>query len=117
MDICSPKDGFVVKIWPKEGDSVEFNLPILQMDSEDEDKALERLKYIEAARKIRSAQYTGAQLKLLQDSAKLAIDKATATLETNNRANQEAEEQYHLGRVTLIGALLAKQNYELLISS
>jgi multidrug efflux pump subunit AcrA (membrane-fusion protein) len=76
MDICSPKDGFVVKLFVGDGDQVTKGSPLIQMDSDHEDRHLESLATADSIREIRAAQFQGDQLKLLRDMAQLNVDLA-----------------------------------------
>jgi len=95
MDICSPKNGFVLKIYVKVKDLVSVSpaMPFLDMDTEAEDKALAHLDLMDATRAANAAQYTGDQLQLLQDLAKAAVDLATAKQTPFPRALVEAKDQ------------------------
>lgn len=77
MDICAPKDGFVVKLFVRDHDQVQIGKPLLTMDSEAEDRSAEHMQKMESAREIWQAQYTGPQLDLLREIAKLAVDLAS----------------------------------------
>jgi multidrug resistance efflux pump len=78
MEICSPKDGFVVSLLVKDGQPVKSGELLLQLDSAQEDRHLERVQTAESVRAIRAAQYTGPQLEVLRSIAQAAIDIATA---------------------------------------
>jgi pyruvate/2-oxoglutarate dehydrogenase complex dihydrolipoamide acyltransferase (E2) component len=81
MDVCSPKDGFVIKLLVNQGQQVSYGAQLLQMDVDHEDRALARLRLLERARQIRSSQYQGEQLALVRKVAELAVNTAEANRE------------------------------------
>jgi multidrug resistance efflux pump len=80
MDICCPKDGFVTKVLVMDGKQVLKNTLLLQIDSELEDRMMDRVATREATRAIRAAQFTGEQLQLLKTIAQLGVDMSTESL-------------------------------------
>jgi multidrug resistance efflux pump len=86
MDICAPKDGFVTDVLFTAADrKVKTGSPLLQMDTDYEDRMASRLATREAVREISSAQYTGPQLQLLTDLAQVAVDLASTKADKAKR--------------------------------
>jgi multidrug resistance efflux pump len=73
MNICSPKDGFVIKLLVHEGSKVDGGAALLEMDNDWEMRSLESLRVREAVRQINYAQYTGEQLDFARSIAKTAL--------------------------------------------
>jgi multidrug resistance efflux pump len=105
MDVCSPKDGFVVSLFVKDGQAVKSGELLLQLDSASEDRNLERVQTAESVRAIRAAQYTGPQLEVLRQIAQAAIDMAAARLEPLQAAYTVAMRQEQLGVNTTLDRL------------
>ena len=111
VDVCSPKDGFVTKVFVQEGQPVKATTTtLLQMDTDAEDRHAERVQTRESIREIRAAQYTGPQLDLLTAIAKLAVDLAT------ERANEAKYKRDYWGEHFALGGNiydleLAKSDY------
>jgi multidrug resistance efflux pump len=83
MDVCSPKNAFVTEVFVINGGHVEIGAPLVQMDTDAEDRALERLRLTEHARQLRSAQYQGEELQLLLNIAQLTVDSAQSRSDTS----------------------------------
>jgi multidrug resistance efflux pump len=77
MDVCSPKDGFVMKLLVRENQAVEAGATLLELDSEREEAIAERIRNREKLRELYAAQYSGEQLALARSIAKSAVDSAT----------------------------------------
>lgn len=86
MNISSPKDGFVVKLFVKDGDPVKRFAPLVQMDTDWEDRLADRVTKRQSIADARSTQYSGEQLKQLQDLAQLAVDIAKTNVDAIQRA-------------------------------
>jgi len=76
MDVCAPKDGFVAELFIVDGALLKAADPVLRMDSDSEDRSLERLATAESIRILKAAQYEGSELELLQTIAKIAVNLA-----------------------------------------
>jgi pyruvate/2-oxoglutarate dehydrogenase complex dihydrolipoamide acyltransferase (E2) component len=85
MDVCSPKNGFVTEVFVSNGQHVEVGAPLLQMDTDAEDRALERLRITEQARQIRSAKYQGEELELMRTIASLTVASAQASSDESSK--------------------------------
>jgi len=102
MDVCSPKDGFVIKMLAQEGEVVQVGAPLLEMDSDWEQRMAERIRTREALRLIDARQYTGEQMALVIAVAQAALDSAEAQF-------KEAERKHHSDtRLLENGALTAE---------
>jgi len=97
MDVCSPKDGFVFKLLVKNDDEVKIGTPLLQMDSEVEDRNTEHVQKMDSVREIRAAQYIGPQLVLLRALAKLAVDLATEKTRAAKQSYDLINREFHFG--------------------
>jgi multidrug resistance efflux pump len=73
MDVCSPKDGFVLKLFVQDKQEVKTGTPLLQMDNDVEDRNAEHIEALEAIREVRSSRYIGPQLDLLRKVAQNAV--------------------------------------------
>ena len=76
MDVCSPKDSFIVKLLVIDGSTVNPGTPLVEMDSDWEERIAERIRVREVLREINFAQLAGDQLELVRSSAKAAVDLA-----------------------------------------
>ena len=77
MDVCAPKDGFVAKLFVHHQQEVKAGAPLLQMDSDLEDRQTERVRIFESIRETRFSRYTGQELDLLRKVAQNAVDLST----------------------------------------
>jgi multidrug resistance efflux pump len=80
MNVRSPKNGFVIKLFVTEKKSVKLGSPLLQMDSDAEDRYSDHLDVLEGMRVIRAAQYTGAELDLTRSLAKISVETSEISL-------------------------------------
>jgi multidrug resistance efflux pump len=74
MNICAPKDGFVIKVFVKDNAVVKAGSPLLEMDSDWEDRYEAHLDKSEKAREIKYSKHTGKELEVIRAAAQLAID-------------------------------------------
>jgi multidrug resistance efflux pump len=89
MDVASPKNGFVIKVSVDDGNTVKAGDELLEMDSDWEQTALERIRFQDAMRELNAARYTDEQLGLLRSIAKAAVDAAEAQLSLVERQSAE----------------------------
>jgi multidrug resistance efflux pump len=80
MDVCSPKNGFVIRMIAKDGIAVNVGDDLLVMDSDREQRALEDLQARKALMLLDLNKYTGEELKLTSQIAQSAVDFSTAQL-------------------------------------
>ncbi|HEV3457555.1 MAG TPA: hypothetical protein VHG32_13410 [Thermoanaerobaculia bacterium] len=91
MDHQSPKDGFVITVLAADQAQVTRGTPILQMDTEDEDKELGRLRTMEAVRALVASQYQGDELANTLALAQNAVTLGEKTERETHTALQIAE--------------------------
>jgi multidrug resistance efflux pump len=91
MDVCSPKDGFVEKLFVHDKETVHAGARLIQMDSDLEDRIAERVKLLESIREIAASKYIGEELDLLYKIAQNGVDLA------NEQSN---EAKLRLGKAT-----------------
>jgi multidrug resistance efflux pump len=89
MDICSPKDGFVLELFVQPSSRVEVGQPLIQLDSEFEDRALARIDTMEATRQLTAAQYKEPQVDLIRQIASIAVSVAEANMTLQTKVNHE----------------------------
>lgn len=94
MNVCAPKDGIVIKVLVKDKAVVKAGSPLLQMDSDWEDKFEEYLDKSEKTRQIKASKYTGQELEVIRAATQLAVDLSTERA----KAAQKIDD-YHWGQV------------------
>lgn len=82
LNIRSPKNGFVIKLFVSDNETVKAGARLLQMDSEIEDKYSRHLQVLETMREVRAAKYTGPELEVLRTAAKLSVDTSADRLKS-----------------------------------
>lgn len=89
MDVCSPKNGFVIHMTAQDGSAVNVGDDLLVIDSDREQRALEDLHARKALMLLDLNKYTGDELTLTTHVAQSAVDLSTAQLDLANRADSD----------------------------
>lgn len=97
-----------MKLSVRDGDRVKIGDPLLQMDSDREDKDTEQVNALEAIRKIRADQFKGPELALLQTIAKTAVEIATEKTNTDTTDADRADKLVKLGSLDPFVATVAR---------
>jgi multidrug resistance efflux pump len=74
MNICAPKDGFVIKVFVKDNAGVKAGSLLLEMDSDWEDRYEAHLDKSEKAREIKYSKHTGQELEVTRDTIEVFLD-------------------------------------------
>jgi multidrug efflux pump subunit AcrA (membrane-fusion protein) len=112
MDVCAPKDGFVVKLFVHDHDQIQIGDSLLKMDSEAEDRNVQHVQKMDSVREIWAAQYTGPQLDLLRAIATIAIDLAREKVtESQAKLNQQKALSLTGAAGNGVDILVAKSEY------
>jgi len=100
MEVCSPKDGFVIEVLATEGQQVKARDHVLTIDSDDELRDKARLEKIDSVRALMSAQYQGQELDVNQRVANVAVEIAKEIVRTKEALLAEKQMQKRLGVLT-----------------
>lgn len=98
MEACSPKDGFVAKLLVSDEAQVSKGDLILEMESEHEDRADERLAAADATREIAAAQYIPPQVDVIRRIATAAVKLAEKNLALSQEARNDIAKFVDFGR-------------------
>ena len=104
MEVCAPRDAFVINLFVSDHDQVKIGSPLLQLDTDVEDRHAEHVQKMEASRIVWEAQYTGSQLDLLREIAKLAVDIA-------NEKVKQAKINYDWEKALVMAGVPTSGNY------
>jgi len=118
MDVHSPKDGFVVELKVKMGMKVAANDPLLTMDTDDEDRNIERVHKMERVRALMAAQYESPELEVTRRIAQIAVEVADNSIEgkkalfdsqSQNVLHGVGTAEFQVAEADYKNALLAKE--------
>ena len=75
MKVRSPKSGFVIQLFVKDQEHVALlGSPLLQMDSDAEDRYMSHLKILEKMRELKTSQYIGPEVEVTLSWAQVAVE-------------------------------------------
>jgi multidrug efflux pump subunit AcrA (membrane-fusion protein) len=113
MDVCSPKDGFVMLLHVNDGESPKRNDLLVELDTDAEDRATKRLQATDDTRSVKMAQYTGPELDLLREIAQIAVDLTGQDITNTSRDLALAQKREQLGVGQAADTSQAKSNHEM----
>jgi multidrug resistance efflux pump len=85
MKVRSPKSGFVMQLFVKDQEHVAVGSPLLQMDSDAEDRYTSHLEILDKMRELKASQYIGPEVEVTRSLAQVAVDTSA------KRAKDESE--------------------------
>jgi pyruvate/2-oxoglutarate dehydrogenase complex dihydrolipoamide acyltransferase (E2) component len=101
MDICSPKDGFVVALLVDNEALVHPGHHLLTMDTDDEDRDKARLVKMESVRLQMAQQYSGPELDLSRSLTQISVDLAQEAVTDYGDLLKHVQGNADLGKATL----------------
>jgi len=87
MKVRSPKSGFVIQLFVKDQEHVAVGSPLLQMDSDAEDRYMSHLEILEKMRELKAAQYIGPEVEVTRSLAQVAVDTSAKRAKNDSDVN------------------------------
>ena len=100
MDVWSPKDGFVVKLYVENGKRVASGTLLLDMDVDEESRHRARIDTMDKVRAEMASQYQGEEERIAKGIAQANLNLAKFRVDQLDQALRDTQDQHKVGQMT-----------------